>query len=332
MVAERTAALPPPGGSPPEPRAAPEDDDVEIGPSPGLRRVALFLGVLLVAAAIIIGVLVWRGSSTPTYAVPDLVGLEEGDARSQIFANDWEVVVERERNDEQPANHVIRTEPASGELAEGEPFTMHVSDGPTPADLPAIVGLTRADAEALLADEQLGLNVAGTEFSEDAPVDEVLRFTIGGLAVEPGTPVERGTVVDAVVSGGPAPRTIPDLIGQPPEQAIAALEELGLVPTKAGDGYSESVPAGRVRGLQPEPGAQATKGSEVLYSLSLGRQMATVPNVVGLTAEQANALLRSAGLTIGRHAGNTQRTIFAQDPAAGTQIPLGSGISVLFLA
>jgi beta-lactam-binding protein with PASTA domain len=57
-----------------------------------------------------------------------------------------------------------------------------------------------------------------------------------------------------------------------------------------------------------------------------------VPNVVGLTSEQANALLQGAGLTIGRYAGNPQRTVFAQDPPAGTQIPVGSGISILFAA
>jgi serine/threonine-protein kinase len=266
------------------------------------------------------------------YAVPDLVGLEEGDARNQIATNDWEVSVVRERSDDQPLGYVFRTDPASGELEEGEPFALYVSDGPTPVAVPDIVGMPRADAEAALTEIQLGLRVAGTEFSEDVPVDDVLRYTIGGLEVAPDTEVERGTVVDAVVSGGPAPRTVPDLIGQPQDAVVAALEELGLVPVQAGSDWSDTVPEGLVRRVQPEAGAEVPKGSEVLYSLSLGRQLATVPNVVGLTSEQANALLQGAGLTIGRYAGNPQRTVFAQDPPAGTQIPVGSGISILFAA
>jgi eukaryotic-like serine/threonine-protein kinase len=331
-----SSSLPPP---PPVSASSPlvlptpeEGDDGDVGSSVGLRRVVLFLGALLIAAAITIGVLVWRGSSTPSYAVPNLVGLEEGDARNQIATNDWEVAVERQRNDDQALGFVFRTEPSSGELEEGQPFTLYVSDGPTPVEVPDVAGMSRAEAEAALADLQLGLNVADTEFSEDAPVDEILRSTIGGLEVAPGTEVERGTVVDAVVSGGPAPRTIPDLLGEPPEAVIAELEQLGLVPVQAGSDYSDTIAEGLVRRLQPEPGAQAAKGSEVLYSLSLGRQLATVPNVVGLTAEQATALLRSAGLTIGRYGGNPQRTIVAQDPAAGAQIPLGNGIAVMFAA
>jgi serine/threonine-protein kinase len=344
MLREPTGApgmstLPPPPpppptaqrGAPSSPSPDADDDDVDLGPSVGLRRVVLFLGALLIAAAITIGVLVWRGSSTPSYAVPNLVGLEEGDARNQIATNDWEVVVERQRNDDQPLGFVFRTDPASGELAQGEPFTLYVSDGPTPAEVPDIVGMTRADAEATLSDLQLGLNVAGSEFSEDAPVGQVLRYTIGGLEVAPGTEVERGTVVDAVVSGGPAPRTVPDLLGQTQEAAVAALEQLGLVPVIAGSDYSDTIAEGLVRRLEPEPGAEVPKGGEVQYSLSLGPQLATVPNVVGLTAEQANALLQSAGLSIGQYGGNPQRTILGQDPPAGTQVPLGQGISVLFV-
>jgi serine/threonine-protein kinase len=326
-----TASAPPPPPPPPAPPDDADEDAVATGPSPGLRRVALFLGALLVAAAITIGVLVWRGSATPVHAVPDLVGLEEGDARNQIATNDWEVSVERERNDDQPAGVVFRTTPASGELEEGQPFTLYVSDGPTPVDVPDIVGLSRADAQTRLAGLQLGLNVLGTEASEEAPAEDVLRYTIGGLEVAPGTPVERGTVVDVVVSSGPAPRTIPDLTGQTPEQAVAELERLGLVPVKSGDATSDTIPAGRVRALQPEPGAQVPRGAEVLYSLSLGPPLATVPNVVGLTAEQARALLRGAGLSVGRYEGNPQRTILSQNPPAGAQIPVGRGIAVVFV-
>ncbi len=330
---EAPVAAPPHRPLPPPPPTPPADDEEEdaAAPPPGLRRVALFLGALLFAAAITIGVLVWRGSATPSYAVPDLVGLEEGEARNRIATNEWEVSVERERNDDQAAGVVFRTAPSSGELEEGQPFTLYVSDGPTPADVPNIVGLSRADAQAQLADLQLGLNVTGTEFNEDAPAEDVLRFTIGGLEVAPGTPVERGTVLDAIVSAGPAPRTIPDLVGQTPEQAVAELERLGLGPVKAGDGYSETVPAGRVRGVLPEPGSEVPRGSEVQYSLSLGVPLATVPNVVGLTAEQARALLNSAGLSVGRYEGNPQRTVVLQDPPAGAKIPVGRGIAVVFV-
>ena len=83
----------------------------------------------------------------------------------------------------------------------------------------------------------------------------------------------------------------------------------------------------------------STRASGLVYgltvssfaSLSLGPPMATVPNVVGLTAEQARALLRSAGLSVGRYEGNPQRTILTQNPPAGAQIPVGRGISVVFV-
>src|SRR5262245_18389190 len=115
------------------------------------------LVVLAVAAAIGIATLVVRRQSEASYPVEGLVGLEIGEARNRIATYGWDVEEIREKNDDQPLDVVIRTDPASGDLKEGEPFTMYVSDGPTPSELPPLAGQRIEVAMQALSELELKL-------------------------------------------------------------------------------------------------------------------------------------------------------------------------------
>src|SRR5690606_2245720 len=113
------------------------------------------------------------------------------------------------------------------DLAEGETLLVGVSLGPTlvpvPPDLP---GNKVNHVTAAL--ERAGLTVGAIDrpYNEDVPFDVVLA--LGDPAAD-AAELPRGTAVPLTVSNGPAPREIPQLTGQPRDDAVAALEGLGLV-------------------------------------------------------------------------------------------------------
>ena len=79
-----------------------------------------------------------------------------------------------------------------------------------------------------------------------------------------GTTVFRGDTVQLVVSEGPPPVTMPNVVDQPKDAAIAQLKALGLK-VKADEGIV--TPLGRVYSQDPAPGTSVAVGSTVTLSI-----------------------------------------------------------------
>jgi serine/threonine-protein kinase len=321
VVAEASAPASPP------PHLDVFDQDADR-PSRTLRGYLLAILVLVVAAGVGVTALFLRTSNASSYPVDGLVGLQVGEARNRIATYGWDVREVREKSDSQPLDVVFRTDPESGELREGKRFTMYVSDGPTPSVLPPLVGESVDDAKAALAGMQLTLAPAGQQFSETAPAGTIMAFTVGGLAVPEGASVEKGSTVNVVVSAGPELRTIPQLAGMAPAQAEQALKALRLVPTKGEDVFNALVPAGAVASTNPPAGTQVPRDSKVVYQLSKGADLVTVPKLAGLSVQQARSALATAGLAAGTIKGDQSWPVLFTSPAAGTKVPRGSAVAM----
>ncbi len=121
-----------------------------------------------------------------------------------------------------------------------------------------------------------------------------------GLVIETepaaGAEVSTGDTVTVLVSAGKP--TVPDIAEGTPraeaEQAIAAVD-LKPVHNSSADEYHPSVPEGAVIRVQPEPGTKLDIGEEVNLVLSKGPPPDPVPDVTGLTKEEAFARLQAAG-------------------------------------
>ncbi len=87
--------------------------------------------------------------------------------------------------------------------------------------------------------------------------------------------------------------TIPaSVVGQSPEQATAAITQLGLaVDPQPGAAYSVEIPAGAVVDTSPPVGSPVTKGETVTLLISQGPEPFPVPLVVGLAENDALALV-----------------------------------------
>jgi serine/threonine-protein kinase len=291
-----------------------------------------------VAALVGLGVLAWQLFRTPVYAVPDLVGVEEPVARNQITGNGWEVSVQYERSDQEPrAGHVISTAPAAGEeLTKGEPFLLIVSDGPLFRQLPELTGRPFTDVATELA--KLDLVVELVEQNDEVvPIGTVISWTVpDDPTLVAGSQVLPDRVVRVVSSTGPAPRTVPNLVGLTFTDAQVTVEPLALGVSEAERQFSDTVPVDTVISQSPPPGEQVEKGTGIVVVVSKGPDVVTMPDLAGMTFDVASATLTAAGfvpvLSFGASDGVLQSASVGGVPAeAGAVYPRGTQVDLVYL-
>ena len=258
----------------------------------------IVLSLIVLAALAVLGVLATQLFRTPVYQVPDLVGVPQAEARNLIATNGWEITIQRERSDVVPiVDQVVRTAPQAGiDLAEGEPFLIVVSDGPTLRILPESTGVLFSEAQTRLIER--GLDVDPVEqYDEVVPEGVVISWSVpGDPTLSEGSLVEPTTVVQLVVSLGPVPRSIPNVVGVPFSDARAELESLGLVLTEAAQEFSDEVPPGVVISQNLQPGTEVARGDELTVIVSLGPDLVVFPDLdAAANFVEAAALLREAG-------------------------------------
>ncbi len=258
----------------------------------------ILLGLLVLGALAALVVLAMQAFERPSYPVPDLVGIQEAEARNLIAANQWEVQVEQERSDVVPdRGKVVRTAPAAGvSLAEREPFLIVVSAGPLLRDLPDVTGLTEADAGATLAALQL-VGDSEQAFDEVVPLGTVMSWSVPGDAtLVAGAGVEPGTPVHFVVSSGPAPRSVPNLIGLATVDAESQLAEQQLVLTLGEQVFSDNFPIGSIVSQSIAEATEVARGAEIVVTLSKGPDLVAFPDISAAgTYEVAAQILLDAG-------------------------------------
>lgn len=129
---------------------------------------------------------------------------------------------------------------------------------------------------------------------------------------------------------------VPAIVGVTQEEAIAMLSEAGLEFSIGGNEASAEVPENSVISSDPEPGTLVDPGSTVSVILSSGPADTTVPDVSGLTQEQARNQLRQANLEVSEvqtidDPSQDKGRVIRTDPEAGTEIAEGESV-VLFVA
>jgi serine/threonine-protein kinase len=180
-----------------------------------------------------------------SHDVTSLVGLPRAEALNRIAEFDWKTDIQRLRSDAQPYDYVFDQTPKDGKLKEGGTLTLVVSDGPTLHALPDISQQAQETAQATLAGVGLTLNVAGQQYDETLPAGAILAWSVGGTPNPVGQQVPTGTGVDVVVSQGPAPRTVGDLVNHAFDEVNAALTGAQLQVQQLAPQFSDTIAAGR---------------------------------------------------------------------------------------
>jgi len=195
------------------------------------------------------------------------------------------------------------------------------------ATVPDVVGEPEAVAVALIIRDGFEPVLRYTVVDEE-PYDVVLTQTPDGLSE-----AAVGSQVVLQIAARPETTTVPNVNGLTEEAALAALREAGLVRGTVTRQPSSSVPEGQVIASDPPQGSVVPRGSAVSYTISEGEETVRVRPVTNTAEAEAVERLRDQGLEVAIERSFSltvpEGFVISQDPAAGTEVPVGSIVTIM---
>jgi eukaryotic-like serine/threonine-protein kinase len=332
------AARVPPAAPPPLPATlSPPADPSRLRPRPTTGRVpktragrgrgggrgrrGRVLAALLVVALLGAGLLTRAGGLLGgSVRVPEVVGLRVAEATRDLQDRDLRVKVgEAVASDHVHEGLVATQSVPGGERAQRrDTVVIQPSLGIT---LPDLTRRPAAAATGRLEDLKIRYQRA-SDTSLTVPKGNVIATRPDG-----GTVLKAGKVVTVVVSAGKPRVRVPDVAGRRAETAedILAAANLRSRPERV---FDDSIPSGRAVGTEPGTGLAVPWGSTVVLRISKGPDLVEVPDVVGLSKEEAERRLAAAGLKA-RYVLPVGSRVVEQSPGPGDQARRGSEVRLL---
>lgn len=192
--------------------------------------------------------------------------------------------------------------------------------------VPDVTGKSATDAVHAL--QAAGLTLGATSQQEST---STLPGTVLSQVPLAKTSAKKGSAVSIVVAKAQSAATVPNVASMTASAAADAVKAAGLVPVTYND-FNSSTPSGLVFGQAPAAGTAIAPGSEVAIGVSLGKAPSNpkVPNVVGMTAADAQTALKNAGFTPKEYQGYSDKVasglVITQLPAAGTEAQAGAEV------
>jgi beta-lactam-binding protein with PASTA domain len=140
-----------------------------------------------------------------------------------------------------------------------------------------------------------------------------------------------GVIVGAWWLGEGRYVTAPSLLNMTVEEATVAADEAGVRVRAGGTEPSETFEAGRVMRTEPGPNERLLRGVPIILITSSGPDRVTVPDVRGLSLEDATAELEEAGLVVegpeeSYHGKVDEGKIISQGTSGGDEVKPGTPV------
>lgn len=139
-----------------------------------------------------------------------------------------------------------------------------------------------------------------------------------------------GGIAFALMSGGnnntsAETVTVPDVTGKTVEEATSAIQQAGLQLGKVEESYNNTVESGKVISQDPKANTKKDKDTKINLTISKGTQEISVPDLAGMTADEAKKALTANGLKYSAGTAEYSDTVekdhvIRQDVAAGTKV------------
>jgi eukaryotic-like serine/threonine-protein kinase len=267
-----------------------------------------------------------------TKPVPAVVQLPVDDAVNRLTEEGFTTDVRQEANEAEEGT-VFEQRPDGGEEAEeGSTVTLLVSRGPAETTVPNVVGLRLEAALEKLDEAELGARQRGV-FSEEP------RGTVVAQDPAGGGKAPRNSRVRINVSRGTGRVDVPGVVGQTASDAGANLREVGLQARVVNVPSAE--PEGTVVAQNPRAGTELGRGEFVRINVSTGQGAAggggagaaAIPDVTGLTEDDATSELEAAGFAVRvvpepTPNADEEGVVVRQEPAAGERGRRGDEVTV----
>lgn len=125
---------------------------------------------------------------------------------------------------------------------------------------------------------------------------------------------------------------LPNVVGMSYEDAANTLQNTGFYAQQGQQRISKTVAKGIVLQQDPPGGSRQKRGVDVVLAVSVGRKEAVVPQVNGLSAQEARVAIENAGFTMGRvielPSDFPRGSVFQTTPSAGERLDLPAEINL----
>ena len=297
-------------------------------------------------------------SGPETAEVPDVTGKTEAAAQQTLTEAGFVPEGTGQFDTRVPEGMVMAQLPAGAMKAYvGSSVGILVSKGaPDTVEVPDVTGLAEDDATDALAEAGLEA-VAAEAYDEDVPEGQVAdQDPPAGKEV----PLLSEVLISVSLGEGTAAVAVPDVVGDTEADAVGAVEAAGLK-AEVSETYSADTDKGLVAAQEPSAGVAVEEGSTIALLVSLGRkpppspaptasptptptssgpsdgdgeggitppediERVEVPDVEGLTVDEAEAAVRDAGLRPVPFESPSLRTeegvVFLPLPRGGQELP-----------
>ena len=196
--------------------------------------------------------------------------------------------------------------------------------------MPNVVGMNEEDAKNNI--ETLGLIVSDIDYDYSDSVD---KMKVIDQSVTPDQKVQKGDEIKLTISKGNQIK-VPDVTGKSKDIAKKELENNHLRSKIIKEEYSYETDAGKVVNQNPIADELVDEDSFVSLVISKGVKMITVPDMVGLTEEEAMTTLTDLGLN-----GNATKKysstvpygrVVSQDVDKGEEVEVETSINIVISA
>jgi beta-lactam-binding protein with PASTA domain/tetratricopeptide (TPR) repeat protein len=199
---------------------------------------------------------------------------------------------------------------------------------PAPAQVvvPALAGMSQADAVAALAAARLAVGNVGTRSGTGR------AGTVIDQSVRPGTRVPPGSTIDLVVATSGRTVKVPDVVGDVREKVVRKLREKNLQAGRV-TARPSCEDAGEVVAQNPPEDERVLEGTSVDLVIASTGEGIPVPKVTDLSQADAERMLRARGLVVKRvRQQETGRrppgTVIGQQPKPNTLLAQGCPVDL----
>jgi beta-lactam-binding protein with PASTA domain len=196
--------------------------------------------------------------------VPIVQGLPVDEAVDKLREAGFKSEQRREFSDTVKRDRVIDSSPPEGSsVRRGSTVTLVVSKGKEQAEVPSVEGQPRDQAEQAIRDAGFAPSVTEREDDSKDPGTVLEQDPAGG------SKAAKGSTVKLVVAKAPPDVPVPDVVGQPEDDAVQALEDAGFKVRTVDEPADTPDQDGLVTGQDPEADSEQPKGTRI--TITVGR-------------------------------------------------------------
>ncbi|MFA7076967.1 MAG: protein kinase [Syntrophomonas sp.] len=127
---------------------------------------------------------------------------------------------------------------------------------------------------------------------------------------------------------------VPNIVGMDIKQANEELSNLGLVMKEIGRENSDQIKKDAIKSQEPGQGRKVKAGSEIEVVISEGAEQVKVPNISGVSINDATTRLANRDLNLGNidpvyDEKYADGIVISQDPLADVSVPVGTKVNVV---